>query len=204
MKLYFSPGACSLSSHIALHEAGLRFDLEQVDLKTKKTRSGEDLSRVNPKGYVPALVLDDGSVLTECAAIALYVADRAPAKALAPKAGTMEHIRCVEWLSYIATELHKQIGSLFHPVLTEEMRKMGIEHAQKRVALVDQQLSKAPHLLGEPYSVADIYCFTILRWAPYVKIDLNPFTNVTAYLNRIVARPAVQAALMGEGLVKKK
>lgn len=203
MKLYFSPGACSLAIHIALYEAGLAFDTERVDLKTKKTNSGADFTQINPKGYVPALELDDKAILTECTAIALYVADRAPAKAIAPKAGTMDYFRCIEWMNYIATEMHKQLGSLFNPILSDEVRQIGRDNAGRRIGLVDKHLATNAYLMGSAYSVADAYCFTVLRWAPYVKIDLNPFTNVVGYLNRIVARPAVQAAFKAEGLLKK-
>lgn len=202
MKLYFSPGACSLSSHIVLHEAGLDFGIERVDLKAKQTQSGQDFARINPKGYVPVLEFDDKSILTECAAIALYVADRAPAKALAPKDGTMERYRCIEWLTYIATELHKQIGVLFHPALSDDMRKVARDNAARRIGFVEQHLAKNAYLLGSAFSVADAYCFTVLRWAPYVKIDMSAFAAIKAYMDRVAARPGVQAALKAEGLLK--
>lgn len=202
MKLYFSPGACSLSSHIVLHEAGVAFETERVDLKTKKTASGADFTRINPKGYVPVLELDDKSILTECAAIALYVADKAPAKGLAPKAGTMESYRLIEWLSYISTELHKQIGALFNPTLPDEARTRQRELAARRISFVEQHLAKHSCLMGNAFTVADAYCFTVLRWAPYVKIDMGAFTNIKAYVERVVARPGVQAALKAEGLLK--
>ena len=202
MKLYYSPGACSLSPHIVLCESGLAFDLEKVDLRNKKTETGADYLAVNPKGYVPALKLDDGQVLTEAAVIQQYIADKAPAKKLAPAAGTPERYRLQEWLNYIASELHKGIGQLFNPAMPDDYKdavKKGL--AAKQFAHLEKNLAGREHLMGD-FTVADGYLFTVLRWAQFHKIDLSAFPNITAFMARVAARPAVQAAMTAEGLLK--
>jgi glutathione S-transferase len=199
MKLYYSPGACSLSPHIVLREAGLPFTLEKVNLKTKVTASDADFTRINPKGYVPALQFDDGAVLTEGSAIVQWVADEVPTKHLVPAAGTMERYQVIEWLNYISTELHKNFSPLFNPATPDAVREMQLATLNKRIGYVEQRIS-GPYLTGEHFTVADAYLFVVLSWAKYVKLDLAPYANVNALLARIAARPAVQEALKAEGL----
>jgi glutathione S-transferase len=201
MKLYYMPGACSLAPHIALREAGLPFDLEQVD-RSKKTASGADYWTINPKGAVPAVKLDDGQVLTEAAVIQQYIADKAPGKKLAPAAGTPERLRLQEWLNYVASELHKGIGQLFNPAMPDEYKeavKKGL--AARQFAYLDKALAGKDYLLGD-FSIADGYAFTVLNWTRLHKIDLSAFPHVVAYMQRVAARPAVQAAMTAEGLLK--
>jgi glutathione S-transferase len=202
MKLYFSPGACSLSPHIVLREAGLSFDLEKVDLASKQTASGTDYRTVNPKGYVPALQLDNGQVLTEGPAIVQYVADQVPEKKLAPTAGTMERYRLLEWLNFISTELHKTFSPLFKPTTPEETKAAARETLTNRIGIVAAQLQHSSYLTGEQFSVADAYLFTVLNWTRHVKFDLSPWPAVQAYVQRVASRPAVQAAMVAEGLIK--
>ena len=203
MKLYFSPGACSLSSHIALREAGLAFDLEQVDLGTKKTKSGADLTTVNPKNYVPALELDNGEVLTEAAVIAQYIADKADGKKLLPAAGTMERYRAQEWLNYVAAELHKGVGQLFNPKMPDDFKKT-VKDAilPPKFDFLSKGLEKRQYLTGDTFTAADAYLFTILNWTGMLGIDLSRWPALTAYQGRVAARPAVQAALKAEGLLQ--
>jgi glutathione S-transferase len=201
MKLYYMPGACSLAPHIALREAGLPVDLEQVD-RSKKTASGADYLTINPKGAVPAVKLDDGQVLTEAAVIQQYIADKAPAKKLAPAAGTPERYRLQEWLNYIASELHKGIGQLFNPAMPDDYKeavKKGL--AARQFAYLDKALAGRDYLLGD-FTIADGYAFTVLNWTKLHKIDLSAFPNIVAYIQRVTARPAVQAAMTAEGLLK--
>jgi len=202
MKLYFSPGACSLSSHIALREAGLPFDLEKVDLKAKKTETGADFAGINPKGYVPALKLDDGQTMTECAVIAQYVADRKPEKKLAPAAGTPERYRLQEWLNFIATEIHKGTSPLFNPATPEAFKQIVLERLGQRYDMLAKHLEQQPFLMGDSFTIADGYLFTILNWTNFLKIDLAKWPGLKAYMARVAARPAVQEALKAEGLVK--
>ena len=202
MKLYYSPAACSLAPHIALREAGLAFGLEKVDLKTKKTERDADYLRVNPKGYVPALQFDDGTVLTEIPAILQWVADEVPEKQLVPAAGTMDRYHMVEWLNFIATEVHRYMSALFRPDLPEATRTWLVETLTRRLDYVQQQLAARPYLTGEHYSVADGYLFVVLNWARWVKFDLAPWSRVVDLVARVTARPQVQAALKAEGLVK--
>jgi glutathione S-transferase len=199
MKLYYSPGACSLSPHIVLREAGLPFTLEKVNLKTKVTASDADFTRINPKGYVPALQFDDGTVLTEGSAIVQWIADEVPAKHLVPAAGTMERYQVIEWLNFISTELHKNFSPLFNPATPEAVREMQLATLAKRIGYVEQHVT-GPYLTGEHFTVADAYLFVVLSWAKYVKLDLAPYANVNALLARVAARPAVQEALKAEGL----
>lgn len=203
MKLYFSPGACSLSPHIVLREAGLKFDLEQVDLKAKKTKSGEDFWQVNPKGYVPTLKLDDGTVLTEGPAIVQYVADRKPEAKLAPPAGSIERLRLVEWLNFISTELHKGFSPLFAPDTPDAYKPIVTDRLVKRFSYVDSQLAGKQYLLGDDFSAADAYLFTICQWASFMKLPLDNLGNLKAWRERVAARPAVKAALQAEAEARK-
>ena len=201
MKLYFSPGACSLSPHIVLLETGLDFSAEQVDLRAKLTATGADFRAISPKGYVPALALDDGSVLTEGAAIVQFLADLAPAAGLLPPVGDAARYKVISWLSYISSELHKNFSPLFNPAASDDIKA----HARKMLALrleyVAAQLSKGDYLEGR-FSVADAYLFTVLGWADVVGLDLSAWPVLGVYRARIGARPAVQQALRAEGLMK--
>lgn len=202
MKLYFRPGASSLSPHIALREADLAFDLEKVDTITKKTEAGADYLAINPKGYVPALQLDDGQVLTEVSAIVQYIADRAPASRLAPAAGTMERYRLAEWLNYISTEIHKSFSPLFSPKAPDEWKTVVKEQLATKFGFLAKQLDGKQYLMGDTFTVADCYLFTVLRWTTSVKIDLAQWPVLAQYVERVAARPAVHAALLAEGLIK--
>lgn len=200
MKLYYSPGACSLSPHIVACELGLDLTLEKVDNATKQTQSGRDFLTITPKGYVPALELDDGSILTEGTAIVQYLADQRPDAKLIPANGTMARYRMQEMLGYINSEIHKTFGGLFNPKASAEQRADAVAHLRKRYAMLDAQLAKGPYLFGEDFSVADAYLFTVTNWAGYVKVDLSEFGNLTAFQARVAARPAVKAAMSAEGL----
>jgi glutathione S-transferase len=202
MKLYLKPGACSLSPHIALHEAGLSFDIEKVDLATKRTESGADFKAINAKGYIPALRKDDGELLTEGLAIVLYVASLAPKAKLTPEPGTPGYFRVVEWLGFIATELHKSCGALFRPGVPEEWKATVRDMLKGRLAYVNGQLAEGgPFLLGEQFTVADGYLFTIGTWLPHLGFTVAEYPALEAYLGRVRQRPAVQAALKAEGLI---
>jgi len=198
MKLYFSPGACSLSPHIALREAGLAFDLEKVDLKAKKFGKDRDFLKINPKGYVPTLQFEDGSVLTEGPAIVQWIADQAPEKHLAPPAGTMERYHLVEWLNFISTELHKQFSPLFNAASTEEVKARQRELLSRRFDYVQNALGAHPYLMGAAFTVADAYLYTVLGWSKWVDIDLAKWPKIAEYMARVAARPKVQAALAAE------
>ncbi|HUR43853.1 MAG TPA: glutathione transferase GstA [Aestuariivirga sp.] len=199
MKLYYSPGACSLAPHIVLNELGQTYSLEKVDLATHKTESGNDFTKVNGKGYVPALDIGEGDTLTEASTIVQYLADKAGNTQLLPKAGTMERYRAMEALNFVASELHKGLGSLFSKPLPEA-RKAIVEKVSKRLDWLEAKLGKGDYLLGDSYSVADAYAFTILNWGPMLSFDLKPWKNISAYVARIAARPAVQRAMNAEGL----
>lgn len=200
MKLYFSPGACSLSPHIVLREAGLDVTLEKVDLRSKKTASGADYLSINPKGYVPALDTGDG-LLTEGPAIVQFVADKAPGKALAPAAGTMARYRMIEWLNFISTEVHKNYSPLFNPASSDDAKNNARDNLAKRYAYIEGMLAGHDYLLGDQYSVADAYLFVVTNWARPVKLDLSAYPNLQAFHARVGARPAVQEALRAEGLI---
>jgi glutathione S-transferase len=202
MKLYFSPGACSLSPHIALREAGLDFVAERVDLRQKVTESGADFRAINPKGYVPALQLKDGTLLTEGPAIVQYIADQAPASKLAPAAGSIERYQLVEWLNYISTEVHKSFSPLFNPAATDDMKQAARTAIANRLNYVAQVLDGREFLMGSTFTVADAYLFTVLGWAGYVKLSLADWPVLQAYIERVGARPAVQQAMRDEGLIK--
>lgn len=200
MKLYYSPGACSLSPHIVLREAGIPFGLEKVNLKTKKTDTGADYDAINPKSYVPALVMDNGELLTEGPAIVQYLADQAPEKKLAPPAGTLERYRLQEWLNFISTEIHKSFGTLFNPAVPEEMRNAVKARLGKRLDYTASALEGKNYLLGDIFSVADAYLFTMLRWTHPTGIDLPSWPALKGYFDRVAARPAVVSAMQAEGL----
>jgi glutathione S-transferase len=202
MKLYYSPGACSLSPHIALREAGYKFDAEQVDLGTKKTKSGADYTKINPKGYVPALQLDNGELLTEGVAIANYLADQKPESNLLPKNGGMERYRAQEWLTFISSEIHKTLGPLFNPKTPDAFKTMALERLGQRFDYLNKHLDGKKYLMGDQFGAADAYLFTVASWAPHLKVDLARWPAVKAYVDRIAARPAVQAALKAEGLIQ--
>ena len=201
MKLYYASGACSLSPHIVAREAGIAIDTVKVDLTTKKTEDGQDFLVLNPKGYVPALCLDNGQILTEGPAIVQYLADQKPASRLAPSAGTMERYRLQEWLSFLGTELHKSFSPLFNQASSDDAKREAKENISKRFTYLDQKLAGSNYLMGETFTVADAYAFTIVNWANFVGIDLKPYPNLSAYLGRIGARPKVQEALKAEGLL---
>ncbi|HUB08452.1 MAG TPA: glutathione transferase GstA [Myxococcales bacterium] len=199
MRLFYVPGACSLSPHIAVRELGLPVQLERVDRQTKKsTPSGLDYKALNPKGYVPGLQLDDGQMLTEGVAIVQYLADQAPEKRLAPAAGTLERYRLQEWLNFIATELHKGVSPLFNPKLPDDLRKTFKDRVLDRLGLVEKTLEKQPFLMGQQFTVADCYLYVILSWSPRVGLDLTAFPSIKAYFDRLTERPSVKAALQEE------
>lgn len=202
MRLYFAPGACSLAPHIALREAGLPVELDKVDLRTRRTASGADYTQINPKGYVPALRLDDGTVLTEAGVILQYIADRQPGT-LAPAFGTLERYRLMEWLNFLATEIHKQFSPLFNPKITPEWKDDQLQRLSGRFELLARHLAERPYLLGQAFSIADAYLFTLLRWTKLFDIDLSKWPALQDYVARIEARPAVQAALRAEGIGEK-
>lgn len=202
MKLYYSPGACSLSPHIVALEAGIPLELEKVDLHTKLTAGGADFSKVNPKGYVPTLQLDSGEFLTEGPAIVQYLADQKPASKLAPAPGSVERYRLLEMLTYINSEIHKSYGRLFNPAVTPAVRDETIAYLHKRYGLIEQQLGSHKFLLGEHFSVADSYLFTVTNWAEQLKVDLSKFPKLQAFQRTVAARPAVQTALRAEGLLQ--
>ncbi|MGH7108012.1 MAG: glutathione transferase GstA, partial [Acetobacteraceae bacterium] len=195
-------GACSLSPHIVACEAGIELSLQKVDLKTKTIASEGDFLTINPKGSVPALQLDDGQVLTEGPVIVQYLADLKPEKGLAPPAGTMARYRLQEWLGYINSELHKSYSPLFNPDMPAAARAERLAYLTKRYTLVEKHLAGRSYLLGDSFTVADAYLFTITNWAAHVKLDLSPFPSLRAFQERIAARPAVQAAMRAEGLIK--
>ena len=200
MKLYFAPGACSLSPHIVLREAGLPFELERVDLKAKKLKNGADYYQINPKGQVPVLALDDGEMLTEGPAIVQYIADMAPASGLIPPAGSKERYRAQEWLNFVSSELHKNFSPLFRANTPEDYRPIAKDNLANRFAYVDKQLSNYPYLLGDRFTVADAYLFTMLMWAKFQSIDLTAFANLLKFMARVGERQKVKDALQAEGL----
>lgn len=201
MKLYYSPGACSLSPHIALEEAGLPYEAVLAPTKTKTLPDGSDYRKINPLGYVPYLVLDDGTGLPEGPAIVQYIADQAPAKRLAPPNGSLARYRLQSWLNFIGTELHKGFGPLFNPASPDEVKAAAKERLATRLKWVDEQLGGKTWLMGDDFGVADGYLFTVTNWAKPMQIDLSPYPNLEAWRARVAARPAVQAAMKAEGLL---
>jgi len=200
MKLYFAPGACSLVPHIIASELGTKIDLEQVDLREKKTKSGKDYLTINPKGQVPLLEMDNGERLTEVAVILQYLSDQKPAAHLAPAAGTAERYRVLEWLNFITTELHKTLGPMFRPTTPEEFKTLSRDLAFRRFEWADKQLAGKQYLMGNTFTLPDAYLYVMTRWAKGLKIDLSKLTNLQAFAERVAARPQVQQALKEEGL----
>ena len=201
MKLYYSPGACSQAPHIALHELGLPVEAIKVDLATHKLPDGSDYYAVNPKGYVPLLVLDDGTTLTEAHVVLQYIADRKPGT-LAPEFGTLERWKLMEWLGFIATEVHKGFGPLWNPKTPSEVRTSTIEALGRRFELLSGTLSKQPFLTGENFTIADAYLFVILNWTKLHKVDISRWPALGEFQERVRARPAVQETLRAEGLLR--
>src|ERR1700687_5039404 len=201
MKLYYSPGACSLSPHIALLEAGLPYDLVKVDLKAKKLENGEDYLKVNPKGQVPALALDSGELVTE-GPVMQMIADKVAAKNLAPARDSAERYKLLEWLNFITSEVHKNFGPLFSPVLADDAKAFFKDRVMAKFKYIDSQLTGRDYLMGKQFTVADGYLFTMLAWADRMKFDLSAMPNLLAYKARVGARPMVQQALTKEGLMK--
>ena len=202
MKLYYSPGACSLAPHIALREAGMKFDLVKTALQTHTLADGSDYYQITAKGQVPLLELDDEARLSEGPVILQYIADHAPASGLAPAAGTMERYRVMEWLNFITSELHKGYSPLFNPKMPAEAKELFIARLKDKYAFVDAKLEGKDYLMGKQFTIADAYLFTVTNWAPNVGLDLTGFKNLEAFSARMKARPAVQQALKGEGLSK--
>ncbi|WP_298375982.1 glutathione transferase GstA [uncultured Bradyrhizobium sp.] len=203
MKLYYSPGACSLSPHIALLEAGLPYDLVKVDLRAKKLENGDDFLQVNPKGQVPALALDTGEMVTEGPIIIQMIADRVADRKLAPARDSNERYKLLEWLNYITTELHKNLGPMFSPVLADDAKAFFKDRAMSKFKYVESQLAGRDYLMGNQFTVADGYLFTMIMWASdRLGFDLSGLPNVMAYKARVAARPKVQEALKKEGLLK--
>jgi glutathione S-transferase len=202
MKLYYTPGACSLSPHIVLLEAGLPYDLVKVDLRAKKLENGDDYLKVNPKGQVPALALDGGELVTEGPVIVQMIADKAPGKNLAPARDSAERYRLQEWLNYITAELHKNMGPLFSPMLSDDAKAFFKDRAMGKFKYIDGKLAGNDYLMGKQFTVADAYLFVMLSWADAMKFDLSGLPNLLACKARIAARPKVREALVEEGLIK--
>ena len=203
MQLYYAPGACSLASHITLREAGLPVDLKKTDTKTKKLEDGSDYFAVNSKGSVPALRLDDGQVLTEGPAILQYLADQKPESKLAPKAGTLERYRLLEWLNFITSEVHKSFSPLFNPAADAAVKQYTTQNIEKRFDWINKQLAGKQYLTGDQFTIADAYLFVVANWSNFVGIDLARWPALKAFQERVAARPKVQEALAAEGLLKK-
>jgi glutathione S-transferase len=202
MKLYYSPGACSLSPHIALLEAGLPYDLVKVDVRAKKLENGDDYLKVNPKGQVPALGLDNGEIMTEGPVIVQMIADQAAGKNLAPARDSAERYRLQEWLNFVTTELHKNFSPLFNPAIPEEVKAFFKDRIMGKFKYADSKLAGHDYLMGKQFTVADGYLYTMLRWAEGNKMDLSGLPNLLAFKDRVGARPKVQEALTKEGLMK--
>lgn len=200
MKLFYKPGACSLSPHIALREAGLDFTMEKVDLATKKTEHGADYLEINPKGQVPALQLEDGSLLTEGVAIVQFIADKVPDRQLLAPSGSMTRYHTLEWLNYIATELHKGFTPLFRPDTPDTFKPIARTALEKKFQYIEDELTEKQWLMGLRFTVADAYLFTVLRWAYAINMDMTRFTHIADYMERVKTRPAVAAALAAEGI----
>lgn len=202
MKLYYSAGACSLSPHIALKEAGLAFEAINAPTKTHQLPDGSDYYKINPLGYVPLLVLDDGSQLRECAVIIQYIADQAPEKHLAPANGTYARYKLQEWLSFISTELHKNFSPLFTPGMPDEAKAIFKARLMDRLKWVDSALADTPYLMGDTFTVGDAYLFNVSNWTKFVGVNISVLENLAALRARVSARPAVQEAMRAEGLIK--
>jgi glutathione S-transferase len=201
LKLFYKAGACSLASHIALVESGLPFEIESVDLKTKRTASGADFTQINAKGYVPALQLDNGEVLTEGPAIMQYIADQVPAKHLAPLADAMSRYRLQSWLTFIGTELHKNFTPFFSPAASSDWKAAAMANLERRLSYVANEVEGRQFLLGNEFSIGDAYLFTVLGWARHIDLDLGKWPALVAYQERVGAREGVRKALKAEGLI---
>jgi glutathione S-transferase len=202
MKLYYSPGACSMAPHIVAREAGYSFDLVKVDIPNKKTADGDDYWQVNPKGYVPALVLDDGQVITEVGVICQYLGDQKPESGLVARLGSIERYHQMEALNFTATEIHKQIGALFNPKMTPEMKEVQMGTIERRFNSLEKMLDGKQYIMGDKFSATDAYLFTVLNWTGKHNIDLGKWPNIKAFMDRVGQRPKVQETLKAEGLVK--
>jgi glutathione S-transferase len=202
MKLYYSPGACSMAPHIVAREAGHTLDLEKVDIPAKKTADGSDFWKINPKGYVPALMLDDGQVITEVGVICQYLADQKPESGLVPKFGTIERYHQMEALNFAATEVHKQIGALFNPKMTPEMKEVQLGTIERRLNSLEKMLDGKSYVMGKNFTAADTYLFTVLNWTNKLKVDVSKWPNIKAYMGRVAERPKVQETMRAEGLLK--
>jgi glutathione S-transferase len=202
MKLYYAPGSCSLASRIVACEAGLAIDYDKVDLKHRTTASGRDFIKINPKGYVPALALNDGQVLTEASVVVQFLADQVPQARLIPEPGSLDRYRVQEWLGFISTELHKGFAPLWAPATPDAARRMAVEQLHHRFGYLDRHLEGRPYLMGELFTVADAYGFAVLNWTSFHKIDISAYSRLGAYLRRIAGRPQVQQALKAEGLAR--
>jgi glutathione S-transferase len=202
MKLYYSPGACSMAPHIVAREAGHKIELEKVDIPAKKTAGGEDFWTINPKGYVPALKMDNGQVLTEVGVIIQYLADQKPESGLTAKMGTMERYRQMEAVNFAATEVHKQLGALFNPKMTPEMKEVQLGTIERRFNALEKLLAGKQFITGDQFTVADAYLFTVLNWTKGLKIELDKWPNIKNLVARVAARPAVQETMKAEGLIK--
>lgn len=200
MKLYYSPGACSHAPHILLREAGLNFSLEKVDLGARKTESGADFTKINPNGYVPALQLDNGEVITEGPAIDQFIADQVPAKGLAPANGTPARYKMQSWLNFISTELHKQFGPLFAKTTPDDYKKVLIDKIKGRFDTINAHLAKNSFLMGDSFTAPDAYLYTVVGWAKYFDIGLDKWPALKSFMDRVAARPSAQAAAKAEGL----
>jgi glutathione S-transferase len=204
MKLYYSPGACSLSPHIVAREAGLKIDLQKVNTKDKSMEGGGDFWKVNPRGYVPVLELDNGERLTEGPAIVQYLADQKPESGLAPKSGTFERYRLQEWLNFLTSEVHKQFSPLFKPNTPDDYKAIAKQNIATRFDWLDPQLAGKDHLMGRPFTVADAYLFVLTNWTKPTQIDLSKWPNIQAFQKRVGARPKVKEAMQAEGLIPKE
>lgn len=202
MKLYYTPGSSSLASRIVACEAGLTLEYDKVDLKNRTTASGRNYTKINPKGYVPALALNDGQILTEVSVVVQFLADQAPQARLIPEAGTLDRYRVQEWLGFIGMELHKGFAPLWNPLSSDGARRMAVDHLRRRFGYLDRHLEQCVYLMGERFTVADAYGFAILNWASFHKIEMADHPNVASYMNRIAERPKVRQALLAEGLVR--
>ena len=202
MKLYYSPGACSLSPHIVLREAGVKFNLVKAALQTHTLADGSDYYQITAKGQVPLLELDDGARLSEGPVILQYIADHAPGTGLVPEAGTTERYRVLEWLNFITSELHKGFSPLFNPKMPQDAKEIFVARLKDKYAFVDARLEGKDYLMGAQFCIADAYLFTVTNWAAGVGVDLTGFKNLQAFSARMKARPAVQEAMIAEGLIK--
>ena len=202
MKLYYAPGACSMAPHIVAREAGIPVDLIKVDIPNKKTADGGDYWKINPKGYVPTLQLDDGQIITEVGVICQYLSDQKPETGLVPKMGTMARYHQMEALNFAATEVHKQIGAMFNPKMTPEMKEVQAGTIARRFDALEKMLAGKSYIMGEQFSAADAYLFTVLNWTNMIKFDTSKWPNIQAFIARVGARPKVQETLKAEGLIK--